>query len=254
MISDKYTAYLYLKVKSNLRSEVSKNYLSYFWWIVEPVLMISVFYLVFSTLLNRGDENFIYYLMVGVVFWLWFSNIVSHSVLSILGAGPLITQVYFPKIILPLIIVLVDTFKQSIVVLILLLFIGVTHGISGSWLALPVLFVAQFIVNIAASLTVAALTPFVPDLRFLVDISLSMLMFCSGIFYDLELIAPEYHDLFMLNPIANLITQYRSVLLHGNWPEWSGVIALSIACSLIIFLMASIIKKNDRLYPRLAIQ
>ena len=254
MIGHKYTSYLYLKVQSNLRSEVSKNYLSYFWWVVEPILMISVFYLVFGTLLNRGDENFIYYLMVGVVFWLWFSNIVSHSILSILGAGPLITQVYFPKVILPLIVILVDTFKQSIVVIILLFFIGVTHGVSVSWLALPLLFLAQFIVNIAASLTVAALTPFIPDLRFLVDIGLSMLMFCSGIFYDLKLIAPEYHDLFMLNPIANLITQYRSVLLYGNWPEWGGVITLSLICGLIIFLMAIFIKKNDRLYPRLAIQ
>jgi len=254
MIEDNYAAYLYLKVKSNLKSEASKNYLSYLWWLIEPILMISVFYFVFSFLLSRGNEDFIYHLMVGVVFWLWFSNIVSHSVLSILGAGPLITKVYVPKIILPLIVVMVDTFKQLIVVLILLLFIGVTKGISVSWFALPILFFAQFIVNITASITVAALTPFVPDLRFLVNIGLSMLMFCSGIFYDLEVIAPDYRELFMLNPIANLITQYRSILLDESWPQWNGVLIITALCCLATILMAAFIKKNDRLYPRLAIQ
>ncbi len=254
MINRSYTSYLYLKVKCNLKSEASKNYLSYFWWVVEPILMISVFYFVFSALLGRGEGPFIYQLTVGVVFWLWFSNIVSHSVLSILGAGPLITQVYFPKSILPLIVVLVDTFKQSIVILVLLTFIGLAHGVSSTWLALPILLVIQFIVNFAASLIVAALTPFIPDLRFLVDIGLSMMMFCSGVFYNLDLISEQYRELFLLNPMANLISQYRAVLLQDSWPQWSSLFAIAVVCGLLIFLVSKFIKKNDRLYPRLAIQ
>lgn len=247
-------AYLHLKVKSTLRAEASKNYLSYFWWVFEPILMISVFYFVFNLLLNRGDGNFIYHLTVGVVFWLWFSNVVSHSVLSILGAGPVITQVYFPKLILPLVVILVDTFKQLIVVFILLFFLGFTSGVSVSWTALPILMLVQLIINAAAALTVAALTPFIPDLRFFVEVGLSMLMFCSGIFYDLDLIAPDYHAVFMLNPIANLVTQYRAVLLHGQWPEWSALLIISGVFTLLALIMILFIRRYDRLYPRLAFQ
>lgn len=254
MLDQKYIGYLLLKVQSTLRAEASKNYLSYFWWVFEPVLMISVFYFVFNLLLSRGDENFIYHLTVGVVFWLWFSNVVSHSVLSILGAGPVITQVYFPKIILPLVVVLVDTFKQLIVVFILLLFLGFTIGFNVTWAALPILILVQFIINLAAALTVAALTPFIPDLRFFVEISLSMLMFCSGIFYDLKLIAPDYHAVFMLNPIANLVTQYRAVLLHGQWPEWGTLLIISGVFLFITLVMVLFIRRYDRLYPRLAFQ
>lgn len=254
MLNEKYTAYLYLKVKACLKSEASKNYLGYFWWVLEPFLMISVLYFVFGALLNRGGQDFVFYLTVGVVFWLWFSNIVSHSVLSILGAGPLINQVYVPKIILPLTIVLVDSFKQSIVIVILLLFMGYAYGVSSAWLALPVLFAVQFLVNTSAALVVSALTPFVPDLRFVVSLGLNMLMFFSGIFYDVSAISKKYHDAFMLNPIANLITQYREVLLLRSWPDWSAILNISIGSIGIIILMALFIKRNDCLYPRLAIR
>ncbi len=73
--------YLLLKVRANLSSEASRNYPSYLWWRIEPVMLICVLYLVFGLMLRRGDENFIYYLSVGVCFWAWFSSITSHSVL-----------------------------------------------------------------------------------------------------------------------------------------------------------------------------
>jgi lipopolysaccharide transport system permease protein len=250
-----WSAFLLIKVRANLTSEMSNNYLSYLWWIIEPILFIAVLYFVFGLMLRRGDENFVYYLAIGVSFWLWFSSAVSHSVLSIVGAGPLLQQVYLPKILLPLICVFVDTFKQLLVIAVLLLFLAFAGGFfSVNWLALLPLFLAQFLVNVAASLWVAAIIPFVPDLRFMVTMTLSLLMFCSGIFYDLKMIAPDFNSVIMFNPIANLIIQYRAVLMYGEWPDWTSIAWISIAAFVLAVLAALVIQRYDRYYPRLAIQ
>lgn len=233
---------------------MSGNYLSYLWWVIEPLLFIAVLYFVFGLMLRRGDEEFVYYLAIGVSFWLWFSSAVSHSVLSIVGAGPLLQQVYLPKILLPLICVFVDSFKQLLVIAVLLLILAFGGLFGSNWLALLPLLLAQFLVNTAASLWVAAIIPFVPDLRFMVTMSLTLLMFCSGIFYDLKMIAPDYYSVIMYNPIANLIIQYRAVLLHGEWPDWTSIAWISIAALVLAGLAALFIHKHDRYYPRLAIQ
>jgi len=247
-------AYLFVKTRANLNSEMSRNYLSYAWWLLEPVLFIAVLYLVFGLMLRRGDEQFIYYLSVGVTFWLWFANVVSHSVLSIVGAGPLITQVYIPKVILPLLVICVDSFKQMLVVAILLLFLFFAGFFSITWLALLPVLLVQLTVVVAASLWVAAIIPFIPDLRFVVTMVLSLLMFCSGIFYDLSVIAADHYSLMMFNPIANLMVQYRSVLLYDQWPDWLSLAKVAATSLFVSALALVFIRHYERYFPRLAIQ
>jgi lipopolysaccharide transport system permease protein len=87
-----------------------------------------------------------------------------------------------------------------------------------------------------------------------VTMTLSLLMFCSGIFYDLKMIAPDFNSVIMFNPIANLIIQYRAVLMYGEWPDWTSIAWISMAAFVLAVLAALVIQRYDRYYPRLAIQ
>ena len=89
--------YIWYKVKSELRAEVTQNYLSYFWWILEPCLLIGVFYVVFVKLFERGGDGCVSFLLLGVTACLWFSSSVLKASLSIRIATGLTLQVYLPK-------------------------------------------------------------------------------------------------------------------------------------------------------------
>lgn len=247
--------YIIEKVKANLIAETADNHLGFLWWLLEPVMIIGAFYFVFGILLQRGGPGFIYDLMVGVVCWIWFSNCVTSSMLSIKSAGGIINQIHVFKMVFPLIEVLVATSKQSIVfTLLLLLLVFVREPNSYSyWLVFPIVIAVQFLLILAVSFFLAAIVPFIPDLRFIIRQALRLAMFCSGVFYSLDRIPVQYHQNFLLNPMANLIHQYRAVLLHESGLNLQALLMISLFSVVVIILSFTIYRKYDRLYPRLVV-
>ena len=94
-----------VKVRFSLRSEAAQSYLSYAWWLLEPLLHMVVFFIVFDILLHRGTEDFVAFLLCGVVPWLWFSKSVNQSGNAISQGKGIISQTYLPKPFFPLVII-----------------------------------------------------------------------------------------------------------------------------------------------------
>jgi len=89
------------------------------------------------------------------------------------------------------------------------------------------------------------------DLRFLVTTGLQMLFFCSGVFFNLDAIPPRFHKLFLLNPMATLLHNYREVLLYHQWPDWWMLFYISLGSMVFIYLMWLTIRQLDHIYPRI---
>jgi len=249
-----YRQFVFVKVVANLRSEAVRNYLSYLWWFLEPLLHMVTYYLVFGLLLRRGTEDFVVFLLTGLIPYLWFSKTISHGMLSIVQGRGLMMQVHLPKIIFPTIVILHDAVKQSFIFTILLAFI-VVYGInpSASWLAFPLIVLSEFLLITACCYLVAAIIPFLPDFKFMVTAGLQLLLFCSGIFYNIEMIAPDYKRIFYLNPMANLLHNYREVLMYHNWPDWASLAVISGCSIFVICCMWIIIRRLDHIYPRVVL-
>lgn len=244
------------KAWAELRAEARRYYISYAWWILEPVLEMLVFYLVFAVLLSRGGPNFVQFLLIGLIAWKWFQTTVQRCSNSILGARGLILQTALPKIIFPTVIVVTDTFKASIAATLIVFFL-LSSGFSPNitYLALPGLILVQLLLIMAVGYSVAAIVPYLPDLGILISHLLRMLFFLSGIFWDPSNIASERHrELFFLNPMARLIDAYRGILLHERWPDPLPFAGITAAAILIIFLVSGFIRKRDTLYPRIVSQ
>ena len=101
---------------------------------------------------------------------------------------------------------------------------------------------------------VAAVVPFLPDLRFVVKTGLMLMMFGSGIFYHYELILPEHRGFFFLNPMANLIRNYREVLLHQNWPDWQALGVIALLSILFLGLMVWVFHRFSSTYVRVTLE
>lgn len=246
-----YWDFLLFKSFADLKSEVERTYVGYLWWIVEPVLYMAIFYLVFSVLLNRGTADYVAFLLIGLTLWRWFQTTVMKGGNTISASRGIINQVYLPKIILPVVAISVNTIKFFMVFSLLLVFLWVTGYLpSDAYLSLPLLLLLQLFFIIGSTFIIAAVTPFLPDVRIVLDNLLRGLFFMSGIFFDIRTVSEPYQSYLMLNPMANLIDQYRRVLINQLWPDWNGMLIVFLISGLFVFIGVFLLIRYDRVYPR----
>ena len=245
-----------IKVRFNLKSDVSKSYLSYAWWVFEPLLQMMVFYVVFEKLLHRGTKDFIAFLLCGIIPWLWFSKSVMQSGNSILQGKGLISQTYLPKHFFPLVAVGQALVKQTFVFILLFAFLFVFHYLpSIGWLWLVPIVLVELLLITAVSFVFAFVVPFARDIRYLIEAGIRMLFFCSGIFYSYkQVLLPEHRKIFLMNPMANLIANYRRVLMENAVPMTGSLLAIAVVSVLIIIVMSRVMKHYDNTLTRLALE
>jgi len=245
-----------IKVWFNLRSEATQSYLSYAWWVLEPLMQMGVYYVVFDILLHRGGENFIPFLLCGIVPWLWFARSVNNSSRSIVQGQGLISQTYLPKPFFPLVVIGQDLLKQQVVFVLLfgfLFYYGYMPTIE--WLWLVPLVITQLLLIVAVSFAVSFVVPFARDLQYLINAGIMMMMFGSGIFYSYEsVLIPEHREIFLMNPMANLIVSYRLVLMEGNPPMTGSLFVIASFSLGVIYLMSQAMKRHNNTLTRLALE
>ena len=235
---------VWVKARLNLRSEASINYLSYAWWIIEPVLQMAIYYLVFAYLLKQGGHDYVPFLLTGLIPWIWFGRSVSHAQGSIIQGKYLMNQVHIPKI-------LQDAIKQIIVFILLLIFL-VLYGYEFSfgllWV-IPVILV-QFLLILAFALTVSVIVPFVRDFSFVIETGLQIMMFCSGIFFNYKSIPAMETKIFFINPMAIILSSYREILMYNNVPNIKLLSCVVVLSLMMISVALYAFKKLEFIFPR----
>lgn len=226
-----------VKAKMSLKSDASKLYLSYLWWVLEPVLWVLMFYLVFTMLLGFGRD--LLFLMSGKIPFLWFSKSVLSSSNSIVSGKSLITQTNVPRQFFPYEQVHTVLYRQWLVFLVLFGMV-VAYGYMPSWhwlWILPLLLV-QYMLTLLVALVAAVCVSYVRDTRILIGMAMMGLMFGSGIFWDLDHITdPTKRELLVTwNPLAYLLDAYRDVLIRGELYDLQhlGWLALILAGGLVL--------------------
>ena len=250
-----YIHLILFKAWADLRSEARRYYISYLWWVIEPVLEMLVYYVVFGMLLKNKIPHFIPFLLIGLTCWKWFVTTVRHAGNSILNSRSLMKQVYLPKAVFPLTVVCTDTFKFLIVFLIVLIFLWISgFPIGSAYMVLPLLLITQLAMITALGLFFAAIVPFIPDMDILLENTLRIVFFLSGVFFDPRNLSPERQFWFFLNPMAFLINGFRSVLMDGQFHHYDRLLSI-LAVSLAGILIANrIIIRFDKIYPRVVAQ
>lgn len=245
-----------VKLRFNLRSEVSRTYLGYAWWVLEPALLVAALYLVFGVFFSRSTENFVAFLLLGKVPFLWFSKSVMNSANSLRSGRGMMAQVSITKVFFPLLVIFQDLVKQGFVFMLMLVFLvlyGIEPGLQ--WLYIFFLMIVELLLIIACGLVVAAVTTFVPDFRYLVATGMMILMFGSGIFYDYEaVILPQHREMFLMNPMALLLKNYRQVMMDLQAPDWLPLLAIALVSVVVILIMYRIFQMADNAFARLAAQ
>lgn len=254
-INKQYIELVFYRAYAQLRVEASRNYLNFLWWILDPLLSMATFYIVFGILIQRGTPDFVPFLLIGLVSWQWFSNTFSHCMPSILYGTILINQVYIPKAVFPFTIILMDTIKFTFVLSLLLIFLWL-YGFPPSkyYFALPFVIIIQGIFITGTSLLISAFVPFVQDLQFIFTALLQLLFFASGVFFSTDILPPEYLEVYHLNPITIIIESWRDILMYQQWPDFYGLAYVSVISIILLAISIFSIKHFDYQYPRVVFE
>jgi len=214
----------FYKAAADLKSESARYFAGIAWWFLEPILHMAVNYLVFAVVLGRQEKHFVAFLLIGLVLWRWMTAIVLEGCSSILSEKWLINQVYVPKAVFPMVGIFTHTFKFLLVFAVLLGYLWLDgFAPNGKYLYLPYLLLAFLTLISGMTFLAAALIPFMPDLKILVDHAFRLGFFLSGIFFSINSLSAEIQRFLYLNPIAHLIEAARCCLLDQPISRWAGI-------------------------------
>ena len=235
--------------RMSLKADAARFYLGYLWWIIEPLLYVAVFYVVFDVLLGNRRPDYLVFLMCGKLTFVWFSKSVVQASRAIVTSKGLISKIDLPKALFPLAAIQEGLYRQAAVFALLFVFLlasGFPAGLAWLWL-LPVLLV-NYLVIVAASLIAAFLVCLVFDFSVLVSLGMIFLLFTSGIFWDVRSLPdPAATELVLgLNPIAFLVDAYRQVLMVGAAPDLLHLGVLGLFAAAVIALVLAIYRQQSQ--------
>lgn len=239
------------KAYADIKAEMERSYLGLLWWLIEPVIYLCAFYVLFVLVMQRGGPDFVPTFLCGAVVWKWFNSGVVGGSHAISANRGLLQQVYVPKYIFPVIAVLGSTARflpVFIVFAIFLLLSGIPAKIT--WLAAPMIMLTQLCLVMALAMLVGAVTPFLPDLKVAIDNGMMVLFFISGVFFNINEVHEPLRSYLLLNPMAGLIDEYRNVMIRGIWPD-GGRLGIILFASVALGVVAlALLKQLDHKYGK----
>lgn len=207
------------------------------WAILQPLLAMLVFSVVFGRFANLSSDGAPYpiFVYLGILPWTLVSSIVSGASLSLVANERLITKVYFPRVLIPLSVVgysLLDFGVALLLTIPLLVFFQFQLG--WTTLFLPLVLVGLLLCAIGCGIFLAALNVKYRDVRHAVPFAMQIWMFASPVVYSASIVPEKYRLAAAVNPLYGLITAFRGGLL--GTPVDGTIVTVSMVASVILFV------------------
>ena len=207
-------------VSRDFKTKYKRSALGMAWSFLNPLLTMSVQYVVFSTLFKSDVPNYPVYLLSGIVFFNFFSEAISMGMTSITGNASLIKKVYMPKYIYPVSRILSSlvNFALAIIPLLLVMLItGTAFTPALLLLIFDMLCLLGFVTGMSLLLTTAM--TFFQDTQFLWGVVSMMWMYLTPLFYPESIIPAQFLTVYHMNPMYQYITFARICIIDGVSPE-----------------------------------
>jgi len=235
-------------VSRNLKVRYRGSILGYVWSLLDPLMSMFVFIVVFDVLFKSNVKYYPVFLLCGLIPWTFFQNTVNSSVDCITSNVGLIKRVYYPREIFPLTVTLsnlVNMFLSFLVLIPVLVAFGLP--ITAKLLLVPVVTLFLFLFALGLGLIFSCLNVFMRDTRQIAPFLVRLWFFVTPIFYAVENRVPErLMDIYMtLNPMAVLLTLFRSLIMPYTYPK-PEQIGVAMGVSIATFMVGySFFKKNE---------
>ncbi|MCU0285284.1 MAG: ABC transporter permease [Acidobacteria bacterium] len=238
---------IYNLVLRDLKVKYKGTTLGFLWSLLNPLLMLAVYTIVFKYLIGPRVENFTIFLFSALLPWTFLSSAIAMGSGSITDNGNLVKKVYFPREVLPFSVVLVNLFHFFLTFLVLipaLLFFHIQPGFAFLFLVVIIFFQTLFVLGL--TLIFAALNVYYRDIKHLLEVLLQLWFWMTPIIWPITLFPGKYHPLVYLNPFTVFVTAYRNVILENRVPDILVITAFIVLGILVFFLGAFVFQKKQR--------
>ena len=224
---------------SELRARQVNTVLGNLWHLLNPMLTIGVFYLIFGVLLgvDRGVDNFILFLTVGLFVFQFTQRSTTQGASSIVKNLGIVRAFRFPRVILPITAVMTEA-AAALPTFLVMYAVALLTGepVRWQWALVPVVFFVQVWFNIAAAMIAARATTHFRDLTQILPFVFRLLLYGSGVIFNVTAYATGSHAIwFDLNPIYCLLTLMRWCVM-GTAADMVHVVSLvSWTVGLLVF-------------------
>lgn len=208
-------------VRYDFRSRYIGNHFGLIWVFVNPFIMVTILWVVFSVGLKAkpaGDTPFVIWLLSGMIPWLFIADILNSTTPSIIQQAYLVKKVEFNLSLLPL-VKMGSGIIVHLIMLCLLVIILLSHGFFPTlyWLQLPYYIFSTCIILFGITLLTASVSVFFRDMIQIMGISIQFGFWLTPIFWDIKLLPEKFRFWISLNPAQYIIQGYRDIFIDHVW-------------------------------------
>ncbi len=220
----------------DIKVRYKQTFVGVAWAIFQPLVAMVILTIFFGRPAQLPSEGIPYPLFAyaGLLAWTFFANAVFSSSNSLVGSGPLITKVYFPRLLIPVAAV-GARFVDFAVAALLLAGLMVHYGVAFTWrlLLLAPLVVMTMLLALACGMLLSALNVKYRDVNVALPHVIQVLMFATPVFYSTTMLPPRLRSVAALNPLAVLIEGYRAALFDRPF-AWPALAFFALLTALLL--------------------
>ncbi len=236
-------------VARELKVRYRRSALGFTWTMLQPLLMMLVLQVVFSTLFRFSLANYPVYAMAGILFWNFFSQSIVSSMNSLRSNAQLLKKLPVPKEVYPISTVLSGVLNLIFALVPLLLLLVITRQpLTPALLFLPVSIFLAALFTLGAGLLLSPLAVFFTDIVEMITVILSVVMYLTPIFYPKDIVPERWRWVVRFNPVRSILEVFRDPIYLGKIPPLSHL-SVSVAISVVAFALGAVAfrRSSDRI-------
>ena len=233
---------LWVMALTEFRLTFHGTVLGYLWSLFRPLLMFGVLLAVFTQIFRFGGsvKDYPALLLLNVMLFTLFSESTGRSVGSLVAREGVVRKTQFPRLVIPLSVVLTEVFNLGLNLIAVFIFI-LAYGVdpTWTWLLLPVIILALLIITIAVAMLLSALYPRFRDVALIWSVFAMVLFYATPILYPIGVAPERFRHIIQLNPLTPIFEQAQKWIIDPNAPGALGATSgahLTLVASAAIFV------------------
>jgi lipopolysaccharide transport system permease protein len=233
-----------------LKTEYAQSILGILWAIIQPLIQIVVFTVIFGKIakITTGDIPYVLFASFGIIPWTYISSAMTGAVGSLLANKHILAKIYLPRLVYVLTPVVSRLFAFTVSI-ILLLIVAVYYRVMPTWriILLPFFVVYMSMIALGPGLLLSTFSVRYRDVQHAMPFVIRMMMFAAPIVYPMTAIPEKYKMLYAMNPIVGAIDGFRACALGYNL-DWTLIWPGMITALLLLVIGALYFKKMEQIF------
>ncbi len=238
-----------------IRTRYAQSALGIGWAVIQPVATMLVFTVVFGKMVNVSSDGAPYALFsfTALVPWTYFQNALSGAVSSLIEQQNMLSKIYFPRLILPVSVVLARLLDLGISLMLLVVLLA-WYKMTPNWgLCLMPLFLLMMVFSATGlGLFLSAMAVQYRDINYAMSFLVRLLMYSAPVVYPASLVPAEFRIYYGLNPMVGVIEGFRSALLGTIPMPWDLILPGLASSVIMIVLGAMYFRRKERVFADVA--